>query len=277
MTQVYNRKTNRIEEVKHFGQKSLSVIYSSKLLTNIATNKIISKIYGLYNRSILSKHKIKSFIKDNNIDMSLYKDKKYRSFNEFFIREYKTITFNKKDFISPCDSKLLVYKIDKNLKVKVKNFEYTVEELLNKNIDDLKDSYMFIYRLSVDDCHRYYYLDDGTLESRVRIKGKLHTVSDSSSNYKIYRENEREYSILNTKHFGKVIYMEVGALLIGKIVNHDLKNFKRGDEKGYFLPGGSTIIVIAKNVKVDKDILEYSKKNIETLVSIGEKVGEIDA
>lgn len=276
MTQVYNRKTNRIEEVKHFGEKSLKVIYSSKLLTNIATNKIISKIYGLYNRSILSKHKIKKFIKDNNINMSLYKDKKYRSFNDFFIREYKNITFNKKDFISPCDSKLLVYKIDKNLKVKVKNFEYTVEELLNENIDDLKDSYMFIYRLSVDDCHRYYYLDDGTLEKRVRVKGKLHTVSDSSSKYKIYRENEREYSILNTKNFGKVIYMEVGALLIGKIVNHDLKSFKRGEEKGYFLPGGSTIIVIAKNIKVDKDILEYSKKNIETLVSIGEKVGEKD-
>ena len=70
MTQVYNRKTNRIEEVKHFGEKSLKVIYSSKLLTNIATNKIISKIYGLYNRSILSKHKIKKFIKDNNINMS---------------------------------------------------------------------------------------------------------------------------------------------------------------------------------------------------------------
>ncbi len=276
MTQVYNRKTNRIEEVKHFGEKSLKVIYSSKLLTNIATNKIISKIYGLYNRSILSKHKIKKFIKDNNINMSLYKDKKYRSFNDFFIREYKNITFNKKDFISPCDSKLLVYKIDKNLKVKVKNFEYTVEELLNEDIKDLKDSYMFIYRLSVDDCHRYYYLDDGILEKRVRVKGKLHTVSDSSSKYKIYRENEREYSILNTKNFGKVIYMEVGALLIGKIVNHDLKSFKRGEEKGYFLPGGSTIIVIAKNIKVDKDILEYSKKNIETLVSIGEKVGEKD-
>lgn len=276
MTQVYNRKTNRIEEVKHFGEKSLKVIYSSKLLTNIATNKIISKIYGLYNRSILSKHKIKKFIKDNNINMSLYKDKKYKSFNDFFIREYKNITFNKKDFISPCDSKLLVYKIDKNLKVKVKKFEYTVEELLNENIDDLKDSYMFIYRLSVDDCHRYYYLDDGTLEKRVRVKGKLHTVSDSSSKYKIYRENEREYSILNTKNFGKVIYMEVGALLIGKIVNHDIKSFKRGEEKGYFLPGGSTIIVIAKNIKVDKDILEYSKKNIETLVSIGEKVGEKD-
>ena len=279
MTEVYNRKTKRIEEVKHFGEKPLSKIYSSKLITNIVTNKFISKIYGLYNKSIFSKHKINKFIKENNIDMSLYKDKKYHSFNEFFIREYKTIKFNnnKKDFISPCDSKLLVYKIDKNLKVKVKNFEYTVEELLNENIEELKDSYLFIYRLSVDDCHRYYYLDDGTLEKRVRIKGKLHTVSDSSKDYKIYRENEREYSVLNTNNFGKVIYMEVGALLIGKIVNHDLKSFKRGEEKGYFLPGGSTIIVIAKDIKVDKDILEYSKKNIETLVSIGEKVGEKDA
>ena len=68
--------------------------------------------------------------------------------------------------------------------------------------------------------------------------------------------------------------MEVGALLIGKIINHDLDTFKRGEEKGYFLPGGSTVIIIANNIKVDKDILENSKNNIETLVEVGEKVGE---
>ena len=91
---------------------------------------------------------------------------------------------------------------------------------------------------------------------------------------KIYKENEREYSILDTKHFGQIIYMEVGAMLIGKIINHDLDTFKRGDEKGYFLPGGSTVVVIANNIKVDKDILNNSKNNIETLVEVGEKVGE---
>ena len=160
------------------------------------------------------------------------------------------------------------------MKVKVKNNIYTVLELINRNVDDFKDSYMFIYRLSVDNCHRFYYIDDGKRIDRVRVNGKLHTVSSSSDEYKIYKENEREYSVLDTKNFGKIIYMEVGALLIGKIINYDKEKFTRGEEKGYFLPGGSTIIIIAKDIKVDEDILKYSNKNIETIVNIGEKVGE---
>ena len=274
MTKVYNRKTKKIEEIKHIAEKPLKKIYSSKFITNIATNKFISKVYGLYNKTFLSKYKIPKFIKNNNINMSLYEDKKYKSFNEFFIRKYKKLNFDEKDFISPCDAKLSVYKINKNMKVKVKNFTYTLEELLDTSEYNFSNAYMFIYRLSVDDCHRYYYIDDGILEKRVRVKGKLHTVSDTSSNYKIYRENEREYSVLNTKNFGQIIYMEVGALLIGKIINHDLKEFKRGEEKGYFLPGGSTVIVIANNIEVDNDILKNSENDIETLVRIGEKVGK---
>ncbi len=278
MTKVYNRKTKQLEEVKHFGGSILNKIYKHKTIANIITSKhiskLISKIYGFYDKSRISKYKINKFIKDNNIDMSLYEDIDYKNFNEFFIRKYKKINFNKKDFISPCDGKLLVYKISDNLKVKVKNNIYTVQELLNRNDDDFKDSYMFIYRLSVDNCHRFYYIDDGKRIDRVRVNGKLHTVSSSSDEYKIYKENEREYSVLDTKNFGKIIYMEVGALLIGKIINYDKEKFTRGEEKGYFLPGGSTIIIIAKDIKVDEDILKYSNKNIETIVNIGEKVGE---
>ena len=66
-------------------------------------------------------------------------------------------------------------------------------------------------------------------------------------------------------------------MMVGKIVNHKKDRFQKGEEKGYFLPGGSTIIILANNIKVDKDILEYSSKGIETVVKIGEKVGEKDA
>ncbi len=273
MTKVYNRKLKKIEEVKHFGGNTLKKVYRNKLLTRIATSKIISKIFGIYNDSIFSKRKINKFINENNIDINLFENRKYKSFNDFFIRRYKKISFSN-DFISPCESNLLVYKVDSNLKVKVKDIEYSLEELFNSNISEFKNSYMFIYRLSLGNCHRYYYIDDGVLEQRVKIKGRLHTVSDSSSKYKIYKENEREYSILNTKHFGKILYMEVGALLVGRIINHNKKEFIRGDEKGYFLPGGSTIIIISKDIEVDNDILEYSKKGIETLVNIGERVGK---
>ena len=258
MTKVYNRKTKKIEEVKHFGKNKLDKIYQIPILTKIATSKLISKIYGLYNSTKLSTKKIPKFIKENNIKMSLYEKKEYKSFNDFFIRKIKKIKIEK-GFISPVEGKLLVYKINNNLEVKIKNINYKIEELIDNSID-LKNGYIFIYRLALDNYHRFHYIDDGIRTKRVKIKGRLHTVSSSSNKYKIYKENEREYSILKTKEFGDIIYMEVGALLIGKIINYDLDKFKKGEEKGYFLPGGSTVIIMAKDIEVDKDILNNSKK-----------------
>ena len=274
MTKVYNRKLKQVEEVKHFGGNKLNSIYKNKLLTKILTSKIISKIYGISNNTKLSKKKINKFIEENDIDMSIYEKKEYTSFNDFFIRKKKKININKKGFISPVDGKLLVYKINKNSEVIIKDIKYKVKDLFNEEINDLDNSYIFIYRLSLDNYHRFHYIDSEKRIKRVQIKGRLHTVSSSSNKYKIYKENEREYSVLETNNFGKIIYMEVGALLVGKIVNYDLDTFKRGQEKGYFLPGGSTVIIVAKNIKVDKDILKYSKIGIETLVEAGEKVGE---
>jgi phosphatidylserine decarboxylase len=273
MTKVYNRITKKVEETTHFGGNTLNKIYQVPLLTKLITSKPISKLYGLYNNTNISKKKINKFINKNNIDMSIYKKEEYHSFNDFFIRKLNRIKIEKQGFISPCNGKLLVYKINKELEIKVKNITYKINELIDDDLN-YKNGYVFIYRLALDDYHRFHYIDDGKRIKRKKIKGKLHTVSSSSSNYKVYKENEREYSILETKNYNKIIYIEVGALLVGKIINYDKDTFKRGEEKGYFLPGGSTIIIIANNIKVDKDILEYSKKNIETIVHVGEKVGE---
>ena len=272
MTKVYNRKIKKVEEVKHFGASKLKTVYKHPLLTRIVTSKLTSRIYGLYNSTKLSKKRIEKFIEANNIDMSLYKKADYNSFNEFFIRKLNKIDIQK-GFISPCNGKLLVYKITKDQKFKIKNLEYTLDELIEDS-SDFKDGYIFIYRLDLADYHRFHYIDSGKRIKRVKCKGRLHTVSSSSEKYKVFKENEREYSILETNNYGKIIYMEVGALLVGKIVNYDYDKFKKGEEKGYFLPGGSTIAIIVNNIKPDKDILEYSKKGIETIVKVGEKVGE---
>ena len=112
MSKLYNRKTKEYIDNTQYKGNYLEKVYSSKLLLKISTAKFVSKIYGIYNNSIFSKNKIKKFIIDNNIDMDKYEDKKYRSFNEFFIRKYKKINISKDGFISPCDGKLLVYKIN---------------------------------------------------------------------------------------------------------------------------------------------------------------------
>ena len=73
-----------------------------------------------------------------------------------------------------------------------------------------------------------------------------------------------------------MVYMEVGAIMVGKIVNRELINFTKGEEKGYFKMGGSTIVVLIKDNKVqlDQDILDNSSKGIETIVKYRETIGK---
>ncbi len=275
MTKVYDRKLKEVIEIKYYGGNILDTIYKHKILTKIVTWKPLSTIYGSISDKNNSKKRIDKFIKENDIDMSLYEDKEYETFNDFFIRKKKKYNISKEGLISPVDGKLLAYKISNTNEVVVKDIKYTLKELFNnEDLEYYKDGYMLVYRLSIDNYHRFHYIDSGKRIKRIRLNGKLHTVSSSSDKYKIYKENEREYSILKCNNLGNILYMEVGALLVGKIINYDLNKFKRGEEKGYFLPGGSTIIIIANNIKVDKDILKYSKLGIETIVHVGEKVGE---
>ena len=106
----------------------------------------------------------------------------------------------------------------------------------------------------------------------------LHTVNPiANDRYPIYKENAREYSVLHSENFGDILMMEVGALLVGRIVNHHQRaRVTRGEEKGYFQFGGSTVVLLleAGTAKIDDDILENSRANIETVVRMGEKIGE---
>ena len=50
---------------------------------------------------------------------------------------------------------------------------------------------------------------------------------------------------MQTRHFGTVAQIEVGALLVGRICNHDGAGaFTRGAEKGCFYYGGSTVVLL---------------------------------
>lgn len=95
--------------------------------------------------------------------------------------------------------------------------------------------------------------------------------------YPIYKENSREYSLLKTENFRTMLMMEVGALFVGKIENRPRRaSVKRGEEKGNFAFGGSTIVLITEKnaVKPDEDILKNSQAGMETRVLMGEKIGE---
>lgn len=267
--------------------KVLSFLYNTRigrllLKPLVATNKV-SNLSSYILNSKISCIIIKPFIKKNNIIMDDYEDKKYKSFNDFFIRKIKVgkrkFDMDKNSFISPCDSNLTVYKIDSNMTFKVKNSIYDLSSLIKdeKIAGEFINGYAFVFRLSPSNYHRYYFIDNGRLLKNYKIDGFFHTVNPVIyDKFKVFKENSRECSYIKTDNFDNLMYIEVGALLVGKIVNHKILNFKKASEKGYFMYGGSTVIVLVKNnvIKVDKDILLNSKNGYETCVKLGEKIGK---
>ena len=266
--------------------RMLKLLYGNcagRFFLKILTRPFISKIAGKFLSTKFSCRFIKSFIKNNNIDMSLYEDTQYKSYNDFFCRRIKPqsrpIDAFPESLISPCDSKLLALEIDNETVFSIKNTQYTVASLLKDETlaSQYRGGYILIFRLSVDDYHRYCYVDNGEKEENVTIPGRFHTVMPIANDYfPIYKENTREYSILHSENFGKVIMMEVGALLVGKIVNlHQKASVVKGQEKGYFEFGGSTVVLIFEpdTIKIDDDILANSSENYETVVKFGEKIG----
>lgn len=262
---------------KDDSNKGLLFLYNTiigRIILKIFTTRIISKIYAKYMDSKLSIHKINKFIKKNNINMVEYEEQEYNSFNDFFIRKIKN---NKrkieKGLISICDSKLSVYVIDENTSFKIKNSIYTIEELIGEE-NIYKFKYALVFRLCVDDYHHYTFIDDGKIISNKKINGILHTVQPIAfKKHKVFLENSREVTILDTKNYGKVGYVEVGAMLIGKITNLNKSTFKKSEEKGYFEFGGSTVVVLMEDkVKINKKIIENTKKDIETIVKLGQSL-----
>lgn len=263
--------------------KKLYGTFLGRCALKILVCKFVSDLGGWYMNSSLSKRRIAPFIKENKIDMSQYAQREFKSYNDFFTRK---IVDGKRPFladdnvlISPADSKLSCYKIDQDSRFMIKDTRYSLGELLED--DELAKEYMngywMIFRLTVDDYHRYSFIDDGKIIGNKYIKGRFHTVNPIANDYyPIYKQNSRSYTIIESKNFGKMIQMEVGAMMVGRIVNHDKKQCFKGEEKGYFEFGGSTVIILLKEnqVVIDNDIIENSMNDKETVVKLGETIGK---
>ena len=143
--------------------------------------------------------------------------------------------------------------------------------------------YCLVYRLCVNHYHRYAYFESGVKSEDVVIPGIYHTVRPVALEAgPVFVENSRQYTVIDTQQFGKCVQMEVGAMLVGRIVNEVASSTDviRGTEKGHFEYGGSTIIVLVPANKIDvrPDLKKASESGQEIAVKMGECVGyHIDA
>ncbi len=270
------------------GKKVSNITNQDKLLSFLYTNIFgrmllkpliqpqVSKLAGRYLSSAHSKWLISKFIERNEINMDIYEECDYSSFNDFFTRKIKPdcrpVPEDLDVLISPCDCLATVYPIQENTTFSIKNTEYTLRSLLRspRLAKRFRGGYAYILRLTVEDYHRYLYSVSGKQSKNYHIDGTFHTVNPIANDYlPIYKENTREYTVIRSKEFGDVLQMEVGALLVGKISNHKQSTVvTRGEEKGFFEYGGSTIVVLTQKGRVTprSDLLTNSKNGYETKV-----------
>ena len=260
--------------------------FGKKAVLPLAKRKFISERYGKKMNSPKSIKKIRGFIDELNIDMSECTQdiSEFKTFNDFFYRHLKPEARPVGNgVVSPGDGKLLAFENIADVgHFFVKGREFTLSEFLND--PDLADNYadasMLILRLAPNDYHRFHFPYDGVPSSVKKIKGDYFSVSPHAlaSNFtKVFCENKREICTLNTQDKGDVLLVPVGATMVGSIVetyNPD-QPISKGDEMGYFAFGGSTVVIlIDKNkIKIDDDILNNTKDQLETFVKMGEQIG----
>lgn len=254
-----------------------------RLLLRLLVRPWVSRLAGWLLDRAPSRLLIGPFMRRNGIVPDDWAEKSWPSYNAFFCRrirpEKRPFDFDPYHLVAPCDGKLTVCPIGPDSVFSIKGVDYTMESLTRSA--ELAERFcggtLLLFRLSVDDYHRYSWACDGLAGDTVRIPGVFHTVNPrAAAKRPIYRENTREYTLLDAEVFGPMLVMEVGAMLVGRIVNSPAFGpVHRGDEKGRFEFGGSSIVVCltADSAVIDEDIVCNSLDGLETLVKMGEKIG----
>ena len=229
-------------------------------------------------------------------------------------------------FYATASGKVLAYKIDQEGKIifpgnesdgksnplplEIKGNFYSIEKIMKAPCPAfLKGGTLLVFRLSMPDYHRYIFPARGKLLRTKKIKGRLDSVRKEAAHFKAFSENKREISLLELEDMGKILHVEVGAMLVGHIHNHlgfkpsfdkvvechkekgiecckEKENiqiggknhlahcFAAGEEKGYFSLGGSTIVeMLSEKIVIDEDLFENTRKGLETKLEIGERIG----
>ena len=79
-----------------------------------------------------------------------------------------------------------------------------------------------------------------------------------------------------TEHFGTIAYLEIGGFAVASIVQtYTPGPIDRGQEKGYFQFGGSTLILLFESgtITFDSDLIQDSEQDIEVQVQAGTQIG----
>jgi phosphatidylserine decarboxylase len=283
------RESGAVKTEKVPGEFWLNWLYANPLgeasLNLLVKRKVVSDWYGKRMDSPESAKKIAPFVEEYGIDLSEAKKQEFSSFNDFFYRELKTgarpVDTAREVLVSPADGKIFAYENVDRQDFIVKGYRFNLYQYLQDSAlaAQFAGGALIIVRLCPTDYHRFHFPISGHIKRETFISGDYYSVSPIALRRKIELlcMNKREYVVLQNPVFGDVVVSEIGATLVGGIVQ-TYKNTEviKGREKGYFKFGGSTVLMLFEKgrIKIDADLIENTNKGIETEVKMGEKIAK---
>lgn len=292
-----DRTTQQKEHEQIYGKKALSLLYGHGWLTCLIGAPLVyllsripffSKFVGYLKKRPASVKDIGPFIREFHIDSSEFLEvpQSFDSFNAFFIRKLKPsarpIATGSHVAVIPADGRYWFYqKYDEAKSIIVKGQRLNLSSLLGN--EHLAAQYaqgaMAIARLCPTDYHRYHFPCDCIPGKTELINGWLYSVSPLAirKNLEIFSQNKRTLCILHTQNFGKVLYLEIGATCVGAIhqTYTPFKTNLKGEEKGYFSFGASSLILLfpPNSIRFDQDLLDATAQNLEIKCLMGQSMG----
>ncbi|WP_201456405.1 phosphatidylserine decarboxylase [Chlamydia sp. 17-3921] len=277
-----------------FYEKTMRFLYNSKigkvLSILLSRNPFFSRFYGWVQRRSWTRKQIAPFVARYKISEKELEQPitAYKSFNDFFIRklilEARPVCPGDHVCITPVDGRYLVYPniADFNTFV-IKSKYFSLPKLLGDSqlVEQYALGSMVIARLAPFDYHRFHFPCDCIPEETRLINGHLFSVHPMAikNNFILFCENKRAITVLRSEIFGKVLYLEVGALNVGSIEQTFSlgKPYRKGEEKGFFSFGGSTVILLflPHSIRFEDDLLRNSRMGLETRCLMGQALGTV--
>lgn len=282
-----DRESGILKTEKVAGEKWLVWLYNNPVgeasLWFLVKRKMVSSLYGDMMDRTASAEKIAPFVEEFNVDLSIAQKQQFGSFNEFFTRELKKntrpIDTNYRVAVSPADGKLLAWENISDNDFIVKGYRFDVVSFLNDDLlaENYKSGSLVVIRLAPPDYHRFHFPVGGIVSKTIEIEGDYYSVNPIALRemVEIFCLNKREFAVIENPVFGKVIMAEVGATMVGSIIQTYQNGIvKKGEEKGYFEFGGSTVVLLFEKgkIKIDEDLLNNTAKGLETSIKMGEQI-----
>ena len=211
----------------------------------------------------------------------------YATFNAFFTRRLRP---GQRPFgegvTSPAEGRLRLWlDADLDVSLPIKGATRTLREVMQPKDVPVVPAGRYdivVIRLAPVDYHRFHFpCDCKTAEPPRVVPGAYHSVNPVALLRRpdVYATNERQVLRCEAA-FGPFWLVEVGAFGVGTIVQTFTGDrHAKGDEKGYFKFGGSTVIFVSPTgaVRFDDDLVRNSQEGVETFVRVGERMGTVPA